>query len=126
MDPKTKRNKFSGLIDYDYVLCFKLGYDFYVFCPYEAMLNLLFKLSKKKYFNNDKEKNAFESECEERTDIFISYWFSFLYSYAFIALSVIFMVAKERGKDVDEVIRLLKIKKLIATELFKESIMKDI
>ena len=85
-----------------------------------------YKLSKKNYFNNDKEKNAFEYECEESIDISFLTDLVFLYSYAFIALSVILMVVKEKGKDVDEVIRLLEIEKLIDVKLFKEGIMKDI
>ena len=100
----------SNLLYYEFYLSTILGYDFYVFNPYKALIGFIYQLEKKNYFDNlNINKSDFENECENFIDNSFLTDIIFLYSYSYISLSSIYLTVEKFNLDINIIIQLLNL-----------------
>jgi hypothetical protein len=118
------------LFEYEFYLINVLNYDFYVFCPYKAMVGFLHNLK----VNQNKENiiifpensnlaKDFELKCETFIDSSFLTDLIFLYSYSYIALSCIFLTADFFNMEINTVRALLQLDDYLNYDNFFSNIM---
>lgn len=103
IDEKTKKSGFVTLFEYEFFLCYILDYEFYVFCPYKALLGLVYELEKKSFFKylQGMTKEEFSDECEKIIDTSFLTDAIFLYTYSHISIVSVMMVFEKVGVNPD-------------------------
>ena len=111
LDEKTfsEEKNFNKLIKYEFYLNIILQYDFYVYDPYKALIGFIYLLDKQNFFIGQMSidamnKEQFTEECEKIIDNTYLTDLIFLYSYSYLALSAIFIVATKIGIEKNEII----------------------
>jgi len=104
------------LLEYEFYLINVINYDFYVFCPYKAMVGFIHTISKSQkdlnllpYFDDKNKTKEFESKCENLIDVTFYTDLIFLISYSYIGLSCIFIVAENEKLNLEFIKKLLKL-----------------
>lgn len=123
------------LLKYEFYMIHIINYDFYIFCPYKAMMGFVYKLQSAELILN-KLKNAiaensylnFLKEIEVEAEKFIDRTFAtdavFMFNYSFIALSCLifafqlFNQSKNIGISPVDILEALEIKELIDVDNF--------
>jgi len=118
------------LLKYEFYLIHILNYDFYVFCPYKAMIGFIYKLQNSEIIINkinfitNLNIKEIENEAEKIIDKTFATDAIFIYNYSYIALSSIifafqaFNQNKNLGISHFEIIDCLEIRNLIDVDNF--------
>jgi hypothetical protein len=135
------------LLEYEFYLINVLNYDFYVFCPYKAMVGFIHEIKKNQNLLNivifsDSmvdiiihstsninplvNSKDFELKCESLIDQTFFTDLIFLYSYSYISLSCLFITAEFFNIDYDKIKSLLKLDEIIDYENFITTILKSV
>lgn len=122
----SKKSNKKLLLEYEFYLCIILNYEFYVFCPYKAMLGFIYELDSKHFFDSLKTKEQFQKECEVTIDQTFLSDLMFTYNYSYIALASIFIVGVSFNFDNDKIIDTLELKNLIDVNKFLNESLVDI
>ena len=122
----SKKSNKKLLLGYEFYLCIILNYEFYVFCPYKAMLGFIYELDSKHFFDSLKTKEQFQKECEATIDQTFLSDLIFTYNYSYIALASIFIVGVSFNFDNDKIINTLELKQLIDIKKFLNEYLVDI
>lgn len=126
------------LLKYEFYMIHILNYDFYVFCPYKAMMGFMYKiqtsdkfLAQFKNFDNFNFKEI-EIEAEKLIDRIFATDAMFIYNYSFIAISCtilafqIFNQSKNLGINTFEILEILEIINIIDVNNFINNILSKI
>jgi hypothetical protein len=110
------------LLEYEFYLINHLNYDFYVFCPYKAMVGFIYKMNKnQKIFGIQIFSDApsagvsgkeFELKCESLIDQTFLTDLPFLITYSYIALGCIYLTAEFYKIDTELIKILLQLDNL--------------
>jgi hypothetical protein len=131
----NKESKISNdqlLLKYEFYLIHIINYDFYVFCPYKAMMGFIYKLQSSdlilKKLKNATAENLSLKEIEAEAEKFIDRTFAsdavFMFNYSIIALScIIFAVelfnqSKNIGISPLEILEALEVTDLLDVDNF--------
>jgi len=131
----NKESKISNdqlLLKYEFYLIHIINYDFYVFCPYKAMMGFMYKLQSSdlilKKLKNASAENLSLKEIEVEAEKFIDRTFAsdaiFMFNYSIIALScIIFAVelfnqSKNIGISPLEILEALEVTDLLDVDNF--------
>ncbi len=117
------------LLKYEFYMIHIIIYDFYVFCPYKAMMGFIFKLTSSDFiFNALKNSNLsfkeIEAEAEKMIDRTFATDANFMFNFSLIALSCviyafqIYNQSKNLGISPLEVIDALEIKDFLDASSF--------
>jgi len=113
------------LLEYEFYLINVLNYDFYVFCPYKAMVGFIHSIVKNQKelmifsnFDDSNKTKEFELKCESLIDMTFLTDLMFLISYSYIALSCIFISAENENISIDIIKNLLKLDDVVNYEFF--------
>jgi hypothetical protein len=113
------------LLEYEFYLINVINYDFYVFCPYKAMVGFIHTLAKSQkdlnlvsYFDDINKTKQFELKCENLIDVTFYTDLMFLISYSYIGLSCIFIIAENEKFNLDYIKQLLKLDDVINCDQF--------
>jgi hypothetical protein len=115
------------LLEYEFFLINILNYDFYVYCPYKAMLGFIYEIRQnEKKFNQLGGQIIFDEnfckEFENKCEVFIDQTFLtdllFNIPYSYIALSCIFITAEFYKIDYDVIKNYLNLENFINYENF--------
>lgn len=120
------QNNRGKLFEYEFYLCIILNYEFYVFCPYKAMLGFVYELDKKKFFSSTKIKEDFQKECEGLIDKTFLSDLIFLYNYSYLALASVFIIGSSFAFENDRLIEALDLKSMIDVNKFINETLIDI
>lgn len=123
--PEKNMENILILLEYEFYLINVNNYDFYVFCPYKAMVGFIHTIVKSQkemkllsYFDDKNKSKEFESKCENLIDITFLTDLIFLISYSYIALSAIIIAAENEGLNLENIKKLLKLDDIINYEIF--------
>lgn len=128
------------LLKYEFYMIHIINYDFYVFCPYKAMMGFTNKLQQQNLNLNFLEKikcaNLNFKEIEAEAEKFIDRTFAtdaiFLFNYSYIALSCvifafqIFSQSKNLGITQLEILEVLEVKEFLDVDNFLNMVLSRI
>ncbi len=102
------------MLEYEFFLINVLNYEFYVFCPYKAMLGFLNEIRRNQIKQDEillDENNLkdFELKCESLIDQTFNTDLIFIFSYSQLALSCIYLTAEQYNLDLGKLKSLLNI-----------------
>lgn len=115
-DKHTEKNieNILVMLEYEFFLINVINYDFYVFCPYKAMLGFIYQIkmsqiSNKTLLFDENNLKIFETKCEAMIDQAFLTDLIFIISYSYLALSCIFLTAESFGISFDQIKSLLRL-----------------
>jgi hypothetical protein len=123
-DKKTNIDNLYYLFEYEFYLINVLNYEFYIFCPYKAMVGFIYdmkcsqKIKNIPLFTDQLSAEDFEKKCESFIDQTFLTDLMFVLSYSIIAISCIFLTAEFYQMSFDWVKALLQLEGVIDYENF--------